>query len=55
MPISEARCRLWPGSVKIGGTWQLAQLAAPLKTSFPRSAAIGSNEPAAAVGIGSES
>ena len=36
MPISAAVCMFQPGSVKIGGTWHVAQRALPLKTSLPR-------------------
>jgi|SRR5579864_5199127 len=35
-PISLGACRLFPGSVKSGGTWQLAQFVLPSKIAFPR-------------------
>ena len=44
MPISAGVCIFQPGSVKIGGTWQLAQLAFPLKIALPRAAMTESNE-----------
>jgi hypothetical protein len=37
-------------SVKCGPLWHFAQLAAPRKSALPRSAAAGSNEPAAGAG-----
>jgi hypothetical protein len=39
MPISFGVCKFQPGSVKIGGTWQLAHLALVLKIVYPRVAA----------------
>ena len=37
MPISSGGCRVHPGSVNIGGTWQLAHWALPLNIAWPRS------------------
>src|SRR5206468_8998608 len=39
IPSSAGECRLCPGSVYSGGTWQVAHLPGPSKTSLPRSAA----------------
>ena len=47
MPISSALCRLKPGSVYSGGTWQVAQRALPsaANNALPRSAARASKLP----------
>jgi hypothetical protein len=45
MPISPGACRLFPGSVKSGGTWQVAHFDGPLKTILPRSNAALSYAP----------
>ena len=55
MPISSAVCRFQPGSVKIGGTWQVAHLALSLNRASPRSAAALSKAPSGGFGVGSES
>jgi len=52
MPNSAGVCRLCPGSVKSGGTWQVAHFPLSLKTSFPRSAAPLPKLPAGAFGAG---
>src|SRR5688572_32073753 len=54
MPISSGVCRLRPGSVKSGGTWQVAHLALPSKTALPACAAARSKLPAGAAGVGKE-
>ena len=36
MPISAGVCMFQPGSVKSGGTWQVAQRALPSKSVLPR-------------------
>ena len=39
MPISAAVCIGQPGSLKVGGTWQVAQRALPLNSFSPQAAA----------------
>lgn len=39
IPISLGACKLCPGSVNSGGTWQVAHFPGPSKTAFPRSKA----------------
>ena len=55
MPISSAVWRFQPGSVKIGGTWQVAHLALLLKRASPFAAAALSKVPSGGLGVGSES
>jgi hypothetical protein len=50
--ISAGVCRLCPGSVKSGATWQLAHCAFSLKSVFPRAAAALSKLPSGAFGAG---
>ena len=54
-PISEGACKLFPGSVNKGGTWQVAHFAVPLKSALPLSNAARSYDPAGAFGAGIES
>ena len=42
MPISSAACMFQPGSVKVGGTWQVAHWALFSNTTLPCSAALWS-------------
>jgi hypothetical protein len=55
MPISAPVCMFQPGSVNSGGTWQRAQSALPLNTSWPRFAAERSKLPFGGAGGASAS
>jgi len=52
MPNSAGVCRLCPGSVNSGGTWQVAHCPLSLNTAFPRSAAALLKLPSGAFGAG---
>ena len=52
MPISSGVWRFQPGSVKIGGVWQVAHAALPANSVSPRTAAAPSKLPAGASGAG---
>ena len=55
MPISSPRCMLNPGSVKVGGTWQVEHAAGPMNSFLPRAAAAASNVPFGGFGAASAS
>ena len=53
--VSAGACMLKPGSVNVGGTWQVAQVPLPAKIAFPRLAAARLKLPFGGLGAFSES